>query len=90
MTGPNVTIELFGMARARANCRELVVSATTAFEALGQLAEACPGLSALVLPDGTLARQFLLSLDGQFFVKDLGQPLKMGDRLVLLSADAGG
>ena len=85
-----VTIELFGMPRARAGRSEFATQATTAQEALSALAAACPGLGGLWRSDGRLAPQYLLSLDGKQFVIDLAHPLQPGDRLLLLSADAGG
>ncbi len=90
MSVPEVTIELYGVPRARAGRKEVVVSAATAAEALAALAAACPALGALCRPDGRLAPHYLLSLDGQCFVADLARPLCPGDRLLLLSADAGG
>ena len=58
-----VTIELFGIPRARAGRSEVVVAATTAREALTALSVVCPALGGLCRPDGRLAPQFLLSLD---------------------------
>jgi molybdopterin converting factor small subunit len=85
-----VTIELFGVPRARAGRSEFATQATTAREALTELAAACPGLGDLLSPNGRLAPQYLLSLDGRQFVLDVAKPLRPGDRLLLLSADAGG
>ena len=85
-----VTIELFGIPRARAGRSEVVVTAATAAEALAALSVACPNFVEWRRPDGRLSPLFLLSLDGKQFVTDLDQPLASGDRLLLLSADAGG
>jgi molybdopterin converting factor small subunit len=85
-----VTVEFFGVPRARAGRAELEVSAATAADALDGVAAVCPALAGLRRPDGRLAPQYLLSLDGERFVTDLAQPLRPGDRLLLLSADAGG
>ncbi len=90
MTLPTITIELFGMPRARGGVRELVVSAGTVGEALAQVVAKCPALVDVVNADGRLASQYLLSLDGKRFVSDVSQPLQPGDRLLLLSSDAGG
>lgn len=90
MSRPTITIELFGIPRARAGVRELAVSATTTGEALAELITKCPTLSDVVNADGGLSPQYLLSLDGKRFVSDVSQPLRPGDRLLLLSADAGG
>ena len=51
---------------------------------------ACPGLAGLVRADGQLAPHYLVSVDGKQFVSDLQRSLRAGDRLLLLSADAGG
>jgi molybdopterin converting factor small subunit len=90
MTPAEVTVELFGIPRARAGRGEVAVTAATAREALLQLGAACPALAGLLGPDGRLSPHFLLSLNGQQFVTDLDYSLRPGDRLLLLSADAGG
>lgn len=90
MSVPTITIELFGIPRARAGLAELKVSAATVSDALGLLAEACPGLEDVLLPDGRLAPHYLVSLDGKRFLTNLKQTLQVGDRLLLLSADPGG
>lgn len=90
MNRPEITIELFGMPRARAGKTELVVSASTVAEALAEVINACPKLADVLQPDGSLSSQYLVSLNGQSFVADLSQSLRLGDRLLLLSADAGG
>jgi molybdopterin converting factor small subunit len=90
MNLPTVTVEFFGMARQRTGRRELTVSAATAGEAVAALLEACPELRGLRGPDGRLAPHYLLSLDGRQFLTDLDHPLRGGERLLLLSADAGG
>jgi hypothetical protein len=68
----------------------LHVSAATAGAALEAVAAACPDLANIRQADGRLDPHYLLSLDGEQFVTDLAQPLRSGDRLLLLSADAGG
>lgn len=85
-----VTVEFYGIPRRRAGRAQLAVSASTAADALAQVAAACPELSGLLTPDGRLARQYLLSVDGERFAADLAEPLQPGARLLLLSADAGG
>jgi molybdopterin converting factor small subunit len=89
MTAPSVTVEFFGVPRARAGRRELTVAAASATAALDAVA-ACPALGNLRTADGRLAPYYLLSLDGTRFLTDLAEPLRPGDRLLLLSADAGG
>jgi molybdopterin converting factor small subunit len=84
-----VTVELFGMPRLRAGRAELAVEARTVAEALAAIELACPGLRGL-LRGARLAPHYLLSVNGVKFVEDLASPLKPGDRLLVLSADAGG
>jgi molybdopterin converting factor small subunit len=90
MSRPQVTVEFFGIPRARAGRAELSLCAATAEEALAAVAAACPALAGLRGGDGRLAPQYLLSVDGERFLTDLREPLRPGDRLLLLSADAGG
>jgi hypothetical protein len=90
MSLPTVTIEFYGIPRARAGRKDLVVSAATAADALAEATRQCPDLVGLLRPDGRLLPHYVLSLDGQAFVTDLGRALRPGDRLLLLSADAGG
>jgi molybdopterin converting factor small subunit len=85
-----VTIEFFGVPRQRAGRTELTVTARTVGELLEAIEQACPGLAGLRRPDGRLAAHYLLSIDGRRFVTDVGQALRPGDRVLLLSADAGG
>lgn len=90
MNQPKITIELFGMPRARAGVKEVSVSASNVAEALSEIVKQSPQLADVFRADGSLAPHYLLSLDGQQFVSDLSHPLRSGDRLLLLSADAGG
>jgi sulfur-carrier protein len=85
----SVTVELFGVPRLRAGRAELPVEATTVAEALAAVELACPGLKGLV-HGSRLAPHYLLSVNGATFVEDLASPLQPGDRLLILSADAGG
>jgi molybdopterin converting factor small subunit len=85
-----VTVEFFGVPRARAGRAEVTVTAATVGAALAEVAAACPKLADVVRPDGRLAPHYLLSRDGERFVSGMGEPLRNGERLLLLSADAGG
>jgi molybdopterin converting factor small subunit len=89
--GPvEVTVEFYGILRQRAGRPELTVTAQTVGDVLDAVEAACPGLAGLVQSDGKLASHYLLSLDGREFAANEGHPLKQGQRLLLLSADAGG
>ena len=84
-----VTVEFLGIPRQRAGQAEFAVRASTVGQALEVVERACPSLQGLV-HEGRLTPAYLLSLDGKLFVQDLQQPLRSGDRLLLLSADVGG
>ncbi len=85
----HVVVEFFGIPRQRAGRAELALEAGSVAEALAAVEHRCPQLTGL-LREGRLAPQYLLSIDGQRFVRDLAEPLQAGTRLLLLSADAGG
>ncbi len=84
-----ITVEFYGIPRRRAGRTELTVEAATVAEALRAVERSCPPLAGLLTVRG-LAPHYLLALGSQQFVTDLAQPLQPGDRLLLLSADAGG
>ena len=85
-----VTVELFGLPRERAGRGEVVVRAATVGEAVASVVAEFPRLEGLLLPGGGVAPQFLVSVNGQRFVSDPAERLSAGDRLLILSADAGG
>jgi molybdopterin converting factor small subunit len=85
-----VTVEFYGVPRQRAGRTEVDVAARTVGELLEAVERACPGLAGLRRPDGRLAAQYLLSVAGREFVTDVRQELRPGDRVLLLSSDAGG
>jgi molybdopterin converting factor small subunit len=85
-----VTIELYGVARLRAGRAEVEVEARSLAEALAALAAACPVLVPAVIAGERLAPSWLVALNGAQITADPSTPLGDGDRLVLVSADAGG
>jgi molybdopterin converting factor small subunit len=85
-----VTVEFFGVPRQRAGRADLEVPTGTIAEALAVVGRSCPVLSDLVQANGRLAPHYALSLNGERFLRDLDYLLVPGDRLLLLSADAGG
>ena len=87
---PVVTVEFYGVPRQRAGRAELEVAARTIGELLEAVEHACPGLAGLRRPDGRLTAHYLLSVEGRQFVSDVRQEVRPGDRVLLLSADAGG
>jgi hypothetical protein len=90
MSDDEVTVELYGIPRMRAGRAEVRVPVGTVADLLAVLERECPGLAGLRLPDGRPAKHYLLSLDGRAFLSDAEHLLRPGDRVLLLSADAGG
>jgi molybdopterin converting factor small subunit len=82
-------VEFLGIPRERAGISEIEVDAETFGQLLGALATRCPGLEELITAEG-LHRSIAANLNGDAFISDLATPLAEDDRLLLLSADAGG
>ena len=82
-------VEFLGIPRERAGIAEVEVDARTLGEALAKLAARFPALGELITPGG-LHPAVAASLNGDIFVSDPTTRLHAGDRLILLSADAGG
>lgn len=82
-------VEFFGIARDRAGVAELDVNAVTLGDALDALVTRLPRLSEL-MSNGRLHRAVVANLNGDRFVSDPSTPLADDDRLLILSADAGG
>lgn len=85
-----VVVEFFGVPRQRAGRAEVLVAPGTVAEVLQAVAQVCPGLADWQQPNGLLAAHYLLSLNGKQFLAEATLPLRPGDRLLVLSADAGG
>jgi len=86
----SISIELFGIARARAGVAEVQLEAITFGDALRDLARKVPALTEAIIVDGTLAPGWLVSLDGAEFLADLEARLPQDARLLLISSQAGG
>ena len=84
------TVELYEHARRLAGTAEVEVEATTLGEALLALGRLCPALEGRVVSEGRLAPHWRASVNGRRFVDDPATPLGPGDRLVIVSALAGG
>lgn len=82
-------VEFLGIPRARVGIDELHIEAATLGQLLGTLATRFPVLGELITADG-LHPSLAANLNGDEFVSDLRTPLADDDRLLILSADAGG
>jgi len=82
-------VEFLGIPRERVGLSELEVEASTLGQLLGTLATQCPALRELITADG-LHPSIVANLNGDLFVSDLATALAEDDRLLILSADAGG
>jgi molybdopterin converting factor small subunit len=82
-------VEFLGIPRERAGISEMEVQAATLGQVLVTLCARCPGLSELITAEG-LHPSIVANLNGDEFVSALDTPLSQDDRLLILSADAGG
>ncbi|HWO42298.1 MAG TPA: NTP transferase domain-containing protein, partial [Candidatus Eisenbacteria bacterium] len=91
----NVTVELLGVARLLAKTREIPLSfaaPASLSEVYEALAEACPVLVGRVIAQDkrSLARGYACNINGRDFVRNGAAKVNPGDRVFILSADAGG
>jgi molybdopterin converting factor small subunit len=86
----SVTVEFLGIVRHRSGREFLEVEAETLGQLLQRVGEEIPVLNESCLENGCLKPGYLASLDGQRFTTDPATALAPGDRVILLSADAGG
>jgi molybdopterin converting factor small subunit len=82
-------VEFLGIARERAGLSELQIEAETLGQVLDALAARFPRLRDLVT-DGRLHPSLAASLNTDLFISDRATRLTSDDRLLILSADAGG
>ena len=82
-------VEFLGIPRERAGVSELEMTAETLGQALTALAVRFPQLRDLVV-EGRLHPSLAVSLNTDVFISDPATHLAEDDRLLILSADAGG
>jgi molybdopterin converting factor small subunit len=82
-------VEFLGVPRQRAGISELEVQANTLGQLLGTLATQIPRLGEFIAAD-RLHSSFVANLNGGQFISDPATPLVNDDRVLILSADAGG
>jgi len=85
-----VIVELFGIPRARAGVASTSAEGDSLGEVLADLSVRFPELAATCIDGPTLRPGFTANLDGQRFLTDPETCLADGDRLLLMSLDAGG
>ncbi len=85
-----VTVEFFGIPRQRAGVAQTVVEATRFDELLARLALRFPQLAKTCFQGSQLRPTFAANLNGERFIVAPDTPLKPGDAVLILSADAGG
>jgi molybdopterin converting factor small subunit len=82
-------VEFLGIPRERAGIAELELEAATLGQVLDALAARYPRFGELIA-DGRLHPSIAASLNADLFIHDPATPLGKDDRLLILSADAGG
>ena len=87
-------VEFYGIARQRAGAShveiDLADGKSTLGEVLMRLATAAKGFGPECLVDSRLGSSLAANLDGQRFISDPATPIRDGQCLLILSADAGG
>lgn len=87
----SITVELFGIPRQRAGVAKTAAAGTRLDEVVADLAGRFPQLAEECFAGGRgLKPGTLANLNGERFVTDPATPLRPGDALLILSADAGG
>jgi molybdopterin converting factor small subunit len=82
-------VEFFGLPRERAGISELEIEADTLGQLITALASRFPAFGDL-MPAGHLHPSVAANLNGDVFVRDPETPFTKNDRVLILSADAGG
>lgn len=89
-----IRIEFFGIARQRVGVPGAIVAASadelSLADVLRQLCSEFPHVASALLVDGRLHPTLAANLDGQRFISDPTTPIRDGQHLLILSADAGG
>jgi len=88
-----VTVELFGVARMVAKTQTVSLSlpeGATLAHVLSALAEKLPALVGRIINDHGLISGYTCNINGLYFVRAPGAKVNSGDKILILSADAGG
>ncbi len=87
-----IRVEFYGIARQRAGVPavDLAASDATLNQVLLEVAAQLPAFGQECLASGSLAATLSANLDGERFITDPKTPIRDGQSLLILSADAGG
>ena len=85
-----VTVELFGIPRARAGIAQTSAVGSNLGDVLADLARKFPPLADACIEGRALRPGFIVNLAAERFVTSPETPLRNGDTALLLSLDAGG
>ncbi len=85
-----VTVELFGIPRARAGVTQTVANGATLGDIMVDLARQFPALGDACIQGQFLKAGYTANLRGEQFVTNPSTRLKEGDAILLMSLDAGG
>ncbi|SRR5581483_813221 len=89
----SISVELFGVARMLAKTRSVSLELSpgaTLGHALAALAQKLPMLAGRVIDGSGLGAGYTCNINGRDFVRAPGAKVQSGDKLFILSADAGG
>ena len=90
MSAATVTVEFLGIVRHRAGCESAEFQAATLQQLWTAVGRRFPELEGSCIVEGRLQPGYLASIGGLRFTRSASLPLHEGDRVLLLSADAGG
>ncbi len=85
-----VTVELFGIPRARAGACQILAHGLTLGDVFLDLKKRFPALGEACIDGRSLKAGYIANLRGEQFVTDPSTELHDGDAILLLSLDAGG
>jgi molybdopterin converting factor small subunit len=85
-----ITVELFGIARARAGIAKTTAAGSSLGDVLAELANRFPALQQTCIDGRALHTGFIANIGAERFVTAPETPLYDGDTVLLMSLDAGG
>lgn len=86
----SIRVEFYGIPRQRAGVASVEVEGDCLGEVLREVGASLPELAGACLDGDRLQGGYLANVNGTFFTSDPATPVKPGDAVLILSADAGG